>query len=173
MMLDISAAFRAPGSAIPFEHTEELPEAEILGELVVFPEPAVIKGTFSMTDETLVIKGRLTAKAKAACARCLTPVDYAVDVPVDESFQRVDPRIETEEDPWEERLVFSGKAVDLSQLAMTLAVLDLPIRFLCREDCAGIPENITGEDPNQNEETLDDAHRFGALRQLFTNFQEE
>lgn len=173
MMLDISAAFRSPGSAIPFEHMEDLPDTETLGERVVFPEPALIKGTFSLVDDSLVIKGRLTASAKAACARCLSPVKYTVDVPVDESFQQVDPGVETEDDPWEERLVFSGKAVDLSQLAMTLAVLDLPIRFLCRENCAGINDDVTGEDPAPNEETLDDAHPFGALRQLFTNFQEE
>lgn len=171
MMLDITAALKAPGSAIPFEHTEELPPAEILGEEVTFPEPAVITGTFSLMEDALVIKGSLMATAHAACARCLKPVTYQVQAPVDETFVRIHPRDEVEDDPWEERLVFTGHKVELAHIANTLAILDLPIRFLCDRKCKGI--TLESEDPINEEETLDDAHPFGALRQLFTKFQEE
>jgi len=172
MMLDISAALRNPGSAIPFEHEEPLAETEVLGEKVTFPEPAVIAGTYSLVDEALLIKGRLKATASAACARCLKAVDYPVSVPFEESFLRVDPRTSLQEDPWEERLVFSGNRVDLSHLALTLALLELPLRFLCSQSCKGIAEPA-GEMPPTQEETLDDAHPMGALRQLFTKLQEE
>lgn len=172
MMLDISEALRAPGAMIPFHHEEELQGSEVLGDQVTFPKKAVFTGTYSLVDETLVIRGRLQAKAHAACARCLSPVVYPVDVPFDESFLREDPRAPVEEDPWEERLVFSGHRVDLAPLAATLATLDLPIRFLCTKGCKGIV-TTPGEDPQSQEETLDDAHPFGALKQLFTKFQEE
>lgn len=171
MMLDITAALKAPGSAIPFEHMEELPPVESLGEEITFPEPARIAGTFTLMEDALVIKGSLTATAQATCARCLKPVSYPVRVKVDETFVRVHPRDEVEDDPWEERLVFTGHKVELAHIAMTLAVLDLPIRFLCDKKCPGI--TLESEDPTQEEETLDDAHPFGALKQLFTKFQEE
>lgn len=173
MMLDITAALRSPGEAIPFEHLEEMAETEVLGEKVVFPEPVLIKGTYSLVDEALIVRGRLTGTARGACARCLTPVDYRVDVRVDESFLRQDPREELTEDPWEERLVFSGNRVDLAQTALTLTMLDLPIRFLCSEQCQGMAETVPGEGPRQDEEPLDEAHPFSALRQLYTKFQEE
>jgi len=175
MMLDITAAIKAPGTAIPFVHKEALASTQVLGEEVTFPEPATIKGVFRLVDEALVIKGRLTATAKAHCARCLSPVDYKVDTVVDESFMRVNPRAQeqAEDDPWEEKLVFSGSRVDLSQLAGTLAVLDLPIRFLCAGKCAGVPEIPSGEDPDTAEDSLDEAHPFEALRQLYNKFQEE
>ena len=171
MMLDITAALKAPGAAIPFEHMEELPAAEILGEEVTFPEPALITGHFSLMDDALVIRGVLKATAHATCARCLKPVTYPVQAEVDETFLRVHPREEVEEDPWEERLVFTGHKVELAHIAMTLALLDLPIRFLCDRKCPGI--SLESEDPAKEEETLDDAHPFGALKQLFTKFQEE
>lgn len=173
MMLDISAAFRSPGEAIPFVHMERLPDADILGEVVTFPESAVIKGTFSLMDDTLDIKGKLTVPAQAVCACCLSPVTHPVSVKFHESFLRLDPRDEVEDDPWEEKLVFSGHRVDLSGLANSLAVLELPIRFLCKQDCAGITTGPTGEDPDSNEDTSDDSHPFGALRQLYTKLQEE
>lgn len=173
MMLDITAAFRAQGEALPFVHMEQLPDADILGEVVTFPEPAVIKGTFSLMDDTLDIKGKLTVKAQAVCARCLSPVSHTVSVKFHESFLRLDQRDTVEEDPWEEKLVFSGHRVDLSDLAASLAVLELPMRFLCKQSCEGIQTSQTGEDPATQEDTPDDTHPFGALRQLYTKLQEE
>ncbi|NLX83334.1 MAG: DUF177 domain-containing protein [Clostridiales bacterium] len=169
-MLDITAALKSPGTSIPFEHMEELPSVQTLGEEVTFPQPARIKGEFTLMEDALVIDGELRATAVATCARCLKTVEYPVLAKVYETFLRVDPRETEVEDPWEERLVFTGHRVDLSHLAMTLAVLDLPIRFLCAKDCAGI--TLESADSNQEEETLDE-HPFGALKQLFTKFQEE
>ncbi|NLW20882.1 MAG: DUF177 domain-containing protein [Clostridiales bacterium] len=174
MMLDITAAIKAPGTAIPFVHKEALEDTHILGEDVRFPEPATIKGVFRLVDEALVIKGRLSVTAHAHCARCLQPVAYKVSAPLDESFLRVNPRAlaEEPEDPWEEKLVFSGSRVDLSSLAHTLALLELPIRFLCSQDCQGqqLPEDPQDQQP---EDSLHEAHPFEALRQLYNKFQEE
>ena len=170
MMLDISEALRAPGAAVPFRHLEPLEPMDVLGQTVTYPEPAVVEGFFTLQDETLVITAQLRVTALANCARCLDSVAYSVDVPVHESFLREDPRDQAEEDPWEERLVFSGHRVDLSHLVLSLAVLDLPIRFLCEGACKG-PALLIPQGPN-DEETLDE-HPFSALRQLFTKNQEE
>lgn len=170
MMLDISEAMRAPGAAIPFRHLEPLESMDVLGQTVTYPEPAVVEGFFTLQDEALVITARLRVTVLADCARCLDSVYYRVDVPVHESFLRVDPRDEAGEDPWEERLVFSGHHVDLSHLVLSLAVLDLPIRFLCKGECKGPALNIPQE--HNKEETLDE-HPFSVLRQLFTKNQEE
>lgn len=169
-MLDITAALKAPGTSIPFEHMEELPPVQTLGEEVTFPKPARVKGEFTLMDDALVIDAALTATAVATCARCLETVEYPVKVKIYETFLRADPRDTAEEDPWEERLVFTGHRVDISHLVMSLAVLDLPIRFLCAKDCAGI--TLESDDSANEEETLDE-HPFGALKQLFTKFQEE
>lgn len=173
-MLDITAAIKAPGTAIPFVHKEALEDTQTLGEQVTFPESATFTGTFRMVDEALIIKGSLTAKAQAHCARCLAPVTHLLEVAVDENFLRVSPREEdqAEDDPWEERQVFSGNRVDLSGLANTLALLELPIRFLCPNGCEGVPEQ-SGETEDSTEPPLQEPHPFDALKQLYTKFQEE
>lgn len=173
MMLDISSALRLPGAEIPFELQETLPEQDILGETVRFPEAAMLTGTFTLADETLFIKARLQATAHASCARCLGPVEYLVDVPVEESFRRVQQRPADSEDPWEEQLVFTGKRVELGQLVLSLVLLDLPIRFLCGTGCSGTPDGAGDMvSPDNNEMTLDGARPFSALKQLFTKDQE-
>lgn len=171
MTLDVSAALRAPGTALPFTHKEELPSQEIMGETVEFPEPAVVEGTFSLQDDSLVISAKLTAKAHAHCARCLVPVVYPVEVPFIESFLREDPRDQTEDDPWEERLVFTGHKVELGPLVQSLTLLDLPMRFLCKKACQQLPG--TEEVQEQGQDKPDDNHPFAALKQLLNNFQEE
>lgn len=173
MMLDISLALRSPGTAIPFVHKEGLEDTVILGETVTFPAPAVLKGTCSIVDNALLIKGRLSVTAKGTCARCLSPVDYPVNVPVHETYLRADPREEVKDDPWEERLVFTGTKVDLSHLIMSLVLLDLPIRFLCAQGCQPLEEIIPEEELPSKDDNLDEAHPFSALKQLYTKFQEE
>lgn len=172
-MLDISLALRSPGMAVPFVHKESLEDTVVLGETVTFPAPAVLKGTYSVVDDALVIKGRLSVTAKGECARCLSPVDYPVNVPVHETYLRADPREEAEDDPWEERLVFTGIRVDLSHLIMSLVLLDLPIRFLCKQGCQSPQEIVPEEELLSQDNNLDDAHPFSALKQLYTKFQEE
>lgn len=172
MMLDITAALRAPGETIPFEHQETLQPQDILGETVSFPEALCLRGTYGLIEDELFLEGRLQARAEASCARCLTPVVYQVDVPVKERYTRQDRRaLQEEEDPWEESQVFSGHQVDLLPLMRTLTLLDLPIRFLCSKSCKGLEEWQQNQAQEQ-EETLDEAHPFGVLKQMFTKDQE-
>lgn len=173
MMLDISLALRSPGTAIPFVHRQSLEDTPVLGETVTFPQPAVLAGTCSVVDDALVIKGRLSVTARGECARCLSPVDYPVDVAVHETFFRADPREAAEGDSWEERLVFTGTRVDLSHLILSLVLLDLPIRFLCAQGCQSPQEIVPEEQFQSRYNNLDDAHPFSALKQLYTKFQEE
>lgn len=174
MMLDITDALRAPGEEIPFVHQENLEPQEILGETVSFLEPLTMEGVYGLVEDELFLQARLRATASATCARCLKEVSYQVDIPVKERYTRLDRRaLPEEEDPWEESQVFSGHQVDLFPLMRTLTLLDLPIRFLCSKSCKGLTEWQEQETQEQEpEETLDDAHPFGALKQLFTKDQE-
>jgi uncharacterized protein len=171
--LDISAALRLPGTEVPFDHRVDLPEQDILGETVSFPEPAIVRGTFLLSGDALIFKARLKVLARGSCARCLKPVNYEVNLPFEEAFARED-QVAGESDPWEERLTFSGNRVDLTQIVRSLAVLDLPLRFLCGKGCTGISETPAGRtDEPYNEEMSADAHPFAALQQLLTKHQEE
>ena len=170
MLLDVSRAMRQPGEAIPFEHHDEIPPQEIFGETVTFDD-VLLTGHFSGAEDNLRLWGTLTCTAHGHCAGCLKPVDYPVNVEFDEFFTRQTRYTQKEETPdEEERLMYEGSKVELSNLAMTLAVLDLPIRFECGDGCPALPDDTPSLRASQKD--MPDQHPFSALQQLLTKDQE-
>ena len=137
MLLDVSRALRTPGESFPFVHHERIAPQDINGEKVTFDEPVVLEGRFSMSGNDLTLEGELTATAHSRCCNCLEPAEVHLKVPFQEVFVRVDRMTGTEEDDDLDRLVFTGSKVELDHLTLTLALLELPIRILCRPDCEG------------------------------------
>lgn len=168
MLLDVSRAMRAQGEEFPFVHHERITPQEISGETVTFDEPVVLEGRFSMSGDSLTLDGTLTATAHSRCCNCLEMTKVDLSVPFHEVFSRLD-RLDAEQDEDPDRLVFTGHKVELGHLAMTLAVLELPIRILCRPDCDGYmhmagAEAARRDDPGE--------HPFSVLQQLLTKDQE-
>lgn len=143
MLLDVSRALRNPGEAVPFTHHEHIPPQEISGETVTFDDPVVMEGHCTMSGNDLTLDGTLTATAHSRCCNCLGPAQVDIKVPFHEVFTRLDrPQEDTEADP--DRWVFLGSKAELSHLALTLAVLELPIRILCKPDCEGYKQMAPG-----------------------------
>ena len=175
MLLDISRALRAPGEEIPFLHRDAIPPQVIFGETVTFSE-VTLTGFLCSVEDHLRVFGTLRTVAHGHCAGCLQPVDYPVEVPFDETFIRVtarDPRPE-EENPEEEEWYYEGSKIELSHLAMTLTLLDLPIRFECGDDCPVLSRLHAEDDETTHacQKDMPDQHPFSALQQLLTKDQE-
>lgn len=173
MLLNVSLAFVKPGERLPFRHEVIIPPQKIFGETVRFPQPAVFEGTYMLEEDSLLLEGRFTAEAAGSCAYCLAPVTYQVDVPFDEVFLHLDKlsRIAPEQSGDDEQLTFQGKEVDLDQLALSLAVLDLPMRLVCR-DCSEKQAEDSLDDTHACQKESPVVHPFSALQQLLTKDQE-
>jgi len=179
VLLDITNAIRSQGVEHPFTHCETIPPQEIFGETVRFEEIR-LSGTFCLEEKSLRLKGELTGKAYGTCYACLAKVTYPLRVPFDESFRQTDRREvlaekakgEDQETFGEERLAFEGSRVELSHLALTLAVLELPMRFRCEPECGA--QTALREDYSSHacQKELPDQHPFSALQQLLTKDQE-
>ena len=137
MVLDVSKAFLRPGERIPFRHEEPIPPQSIFGETVTFPEPARMEGDYLLEGSTLYLSGIIEVTALGHCAFCLKEVDHPVRKEFSEVFLHLDrmTRQTQEAADDDERMTFEGKEIDLAQLALTLTVLDLPMRFEC-QDCS-------------------------------------
>jgi len=174
LLLDVSRALREPDEPIPFLHRDEIPPQEIFGDEITF-DNVLLSGHYSGADDRLRIWGTLTCTAHGHCAGCLKPVDYPVEVPFDEIFirqTRYTPKPEGLEG--EEQWMYEGSKVELSHLCMTLAVLELPIRFECGEACpalAGLP-SADSFSSHACQKDMPDQHPFSALQQLLTKDQE-
>lgn len=171
MLLDVSRAMRTPGENFFFVHHEHIAPQDIGGEMVSFEDPVILEGHFSMSGVELTLDGVLTATAHSRCCNCLEPAQVNLKVPFHEVFTKVDrPTTEMEEDD-PDRLVFTGSKVELEHLALTLALLDLPIRILCKEDCDGY-KYMAPKSAQSNEEPQRD-NPFAVLQKLLTKDQND
>ena len=168
MILDVSRALKSAGELFPFHVEEEIPAQEIYGEEITFTQ-IELTGRYSATEDDIAIFGTLTGKVHAICANCLKEAVISIDVPFSEIFIREGDA----EDP--DVFLYTGGAIDISRLAMTTAVLALPMRFLCGKDCRGVCPDCGG-DLNLNQclchkQTGAD-NPFAALKQLLDQDEE-
>jgi len=163
-MLDISHALKNPGQIYPLKAEVELPDMEIMGENLSF-ENACVEGELLGAGENVSVKGMVRADVLAHCARCLSPVRYPAETKVNETFVRAE-NAGADSDAY----LIVGTEIGLEDLAKDAIVLDLPMRFLCSEDCLGLCPKCGG---NRNERSCtclegDDDNPFAAIRDLFS-----
>ena len=178
MKIDVKTIVRTYGAAMDIQ---AMTTPEELG--LVFPGFAFDIGTQvafmgslqNAGHGMLVFTGEATAHYEALCARCLAPIRRTLRVPVQESFRPVrrdagDGRQEQDIGEDDESYAYDGFLVDASDAVRENLLAALPIRELCREDCAGLCP-ICGIDRNQGKCTcLDglDTERspFGQLKEI-------
>ena len=168
MLLDISRALRSQGTEFSFALEGEIPTQDVLGEMVTF-DKATLSGVYSAAGKSVLIEGQLTVVANARCARCLNQAQAKITVPFREIFvQDGDPS-----DP--DKFAFTGNSLDLGHLVLSLALLDLPMRFVCKEDCKGLCL-VCGANLNKQictcRKEMQTKHPFEALQQLLTKDEE-
>jgi uncharacterized metal-binding protein YceD (DUF177 family) len=133
MELDVSKALSAPGTEYPFEARVNLPPQDVTGEAVTFDE-VQLRGTYSALENRVHVRGTMDTVAHGACALCMRQADIPVHVSFAEAFRKGANEMEDED------FCFEGKTVPLAQMTLTLVMLNLPMRFLCQEDCKGSDE---------------------------------
>ena len=80
---------------------------------------------------------RSTAPLVGSCARCLEPIEDALELDVQELFAYSGSTTEATSEEDEVRLV-EGERIDLEPMVRDAVVLGLPLAPLCDEDCAGL-----------------------------------
>ena len=135
-------------------------------------KPVKITGTLRKGIAQVDIEGNIRGEIEIDCTRCLaateTPIDFSFKVAyvTPENYTQ-DPEAELRAEDLEVA-VFEGDKIDLNELAREQILLNLPIRFLCSQDCRGLcPKcgvNKNTVDCNCEEKEIDP--RWEALRDL-------
>lgn len=168
MKLNVSQALMNPGTTYAFSGEQTIAPQEVSGETISF-ENALLEGTYvAGEDGSVTVDGRLTVIAHGQCAKCLEPASANLESEFQETFLR-------DGDPEDdETFSYEGYQVEFDKLAMSYALLALPIRLLCREDCPGLPGmGCSDEDTCVCQKEEPSRHPFAALQQLLTDMSEE
>lgn len=165
MKLDVTQALLRPGDVFPFESEVAVPPQDVDGEQIKF-DGVTLTGTFWAMDGTVQLKGTLRTAAHASCAMCLKDVEYPMELEFREIFRK--DAVETEDEAFR----YEGGEVPLDQMTLTLLMLSLPMRFLCREDCNGgvtLKPYLTNSKSSCQEDTQ---RPFEALKRLLEEDEE-
>lgn len=163
MKLDVSTALMHPGQEYRFQDLQAIADQEIYGDIVRIDD-CTVTGTYMADDDgNISVIGQLKSVAHAPCSNCLNDASAEIENDFDEVFVR---NGDPEDD---ETFSYEGHVVDMEKLVMSYAVMALPIRFLCREDCPGL--KYGGLDV-KTEKGPDVQYPFAALKDLLNQNEE-
>lgn len=118
--------------------------------------------------EGILVRGQVTFHVALSCARCLAPLEQTIPTTVAELF--LDPErddVDDIEDGYE--LVDDLTGLDISTMVRDALLADLPIRVLCRNECAGLCPTCGADrnvDPCGHVEVASSDPRWAALANL-------
>jgi uncharacterized protein len=127
---------------VRFQEKVELPEERFDTDLVAGVMEVTLTGEVRRRGEIFFLSGRFEVSGELSCARCLEPLEwrtneeYAVELrPADDAPS--DEEIDLDEGDLEVVFIKENE-LSLEDFAAEQVVLALPIRALCRENCAGL-----------------------------------
>jgi len=166
--LSVSNALKNPGQEYPFTADAVIEEMEVFGDPVRF-ENVAVKGSYVGSGETVSIDAIATATVISRCARCLEEVRLDITAEMNAEFAR-------QPDPENPDLYcFEASTLELTDAIRDALVLELPMRFICKEDCKGLCSKC-GTNLNTGsctcQEGDDDLNPFAALRSIVENNEE-
>lgn len=132
MRLELKKLFTGEGETLSFDYTMDLSSVELNG-VHPFVSPVRVKGSARGRDGFPVLDAEVSFDFSIPCDRCAEKIDkrYRYD------FSHV--LVRSLEDKDEGRYVeVKNDALDLDELMREDILLELPTKFLCREDCRGL-----------------------------------
>lgn len=146
MILDLSEIIKNEESKISFDGKLDVQSVEFMGEEYIFPEPLYVKGEVRNNSKNLELTGEVTGKVSVSCARCAKPFDADVRYRIKEILVREDGQVASDSDA----VFYTGYEIDITDIVKNGFLMNIPSRYLCREDCKGLCPHC-GKDLNEGE----------------------
>lgn len=159
-MLDLKKLLEGRVSSVDFSQTLDL--ASLSGDIVSGTGEAY--GVISNHSGYIVLEGNVSVRGRAVCARCSAEFELTQDIPL--SAKLTDKLANEDED---EFLIIVDSRLDIEPYLESTVVLELPSRFLCREDCKGLCP-VCGCDLNKTScscQTVERDSRWDVLKNYF------
>jgi len=136
MLLDVSLLLTQPiGSIRRYRVEETLDDMDREG-LAVQVEMELLR-----TDRGILMTGVLDTSVKAICSRCLSDFEQPLNIRIEEEFVLA-PSLTTDASCRAEEdgifVIDESHEIDLAEVVRQFVTLALPMKPLCREECAGL-----------------------------------
>lgn len=132
MVVDISKISKLYGEIINVDYSEEINGLDVNGQSINFDGPVIVKGKITNLKELFLFEGTVKGSILAKCDRCTKDVLYSFDIDVNEKFSQ--DNIEDED----ELYILKGDVIDLSEAIKNIILLNLPMKYICSEECKGL-----------------------------------
>lgn len=132
MKIGVRRFFESENEREEFSFALDLSDVEIWGHRPL-NAPVVIEGVLQSRSSIVTLAYKASAQLHTFCDRCLCEFER----PISFSFSYTLVRQLQDRDR-EDILPVEGDDLDLDELCTSDIVLNLPLKFLCREDCKGL-----------------------------------
>jgi uncharacterized protein len=138
MQINVAQLLKAPiGSTRDYEIKQVI---DITGD----GASSLVQGKVSLmrTDRSILVKGTLDTGVELTCSRCLSPFDCSLTISIEEEYY---PTTDVDTgaaiavpDELGCFTIDENHVLDLTEAVRQYALLAIPMKPLCREDCAGL-----------------------------------
>ena len=137
MKVDIGVLLRGEDATpINFNYAIEKLPADVSEALMIDTEsPIAIAGSITLRDRIITFAASASFEFSASCARCASPMNEKFETQVEKVIVA---SLENEDTDTENYIIATETVLDLDELMLEFIQLEMPMRFLCREDCAGL-----------------------------------
>ena len=136
MKIDLSQIIKCEGGNISFADAIRIAPLKLMGETIAFSDEVKIVGNIVNEGEIFRMQADIKGTMEVRCARCAKPLSREFSVPMSETL--VQERDNTDSLHDEDVVVFSGSELEIDTLVENSIFLNLPIKYLCKEDCKGL-----------------------------------
>jgi len=138
MQINVAQLLKAPiGSTRDYEIKQVI---DITGD----GASSLVQGKVRLlrTDRSILVKGTLDTGVELTCSRCLSPFNYSLTINIEEEYYPTADVDTGAAVPVPDEpgcfTIDENHVLDLTEAVRQYALLAIPMKPLCREDCAGL-----------------------------------
>jgi uncharacterized metal-binding protein YceD (DUF177 family) len=131
-LVDVAQLLREPVGSSRSYGTDEIIDEQARGSVQG-------KVTLMHTRRGILVQGKLNVEVEIVCSRCLNVFLYPVAFNIEEEFLCTSNSLPSSEEQGDVT-ISSDNVLDLGEIIRQNTLLNLPMKPLCRPDCAGIKE---------------------------------
>ena len=133
MLLDLKKIFSQESESCSFHYNMDLSSTELNGSFP-FISPVAVQGTVEGRDGSAILKAKVSFDFSIPCDRCAEQIDRHYHF----TFSHILVRSLVNQENDDRLIEVRDEKLDLDELIREDILLELPTKFLCKEDCKGL-----------------------------------